>query len=489
MRTLGASRHQTVLLYAMLAGLILLIWLLGSHGLAITRDLFLVASIGLGYVTWRMGAGRHLEAAVVLFAVTPFLRRVVDYATGYDERGLMLSGPLLFLLVPVVLDLPQLLLHRRNALRGVLAPYVLMLLCLAYGMAISGFAGSFLGPAVKALKAVAVLLYGVWCMARLERGDDLLSGAVRSFLTITPVIAIYSVAQYLDPSAADMYWMIQSKMEVIGRPEPRGVRVFGTMNSPASLGTFLLCGLLICSFMRRSWRTVVLCLPIVLALMLTMYRTSWIGLIVGVGYCLFFATTRISAMRVATVVAVSATVVMVATPFRETLLQRVQTLQSAPTEDGSGSARIDQLVTTYGDVEDNLVGSGFSPPLHGIMASVEQAADGILVSSVRTMGLIVGNVYIVLVVWAGAQGLIRISRYAPVPYIVAGAITASLIFQLPLSDLASGEVGFLYWVFIALAVGSGFDDHSTNRITAVSYPARKYRSLGAPVPVRSGLPK
>jgi hypothetical protein len=53
MRTLSASDRQTLLLYAILTGLILFTWLAGSYGIALMRPLFLVASIALGYVTWR----------------------------------------------------------------------------------------------------------------------------------------------------------------------------------------------------------------------------------------------------------------------------------------------------------------------------------------------------------------------------------------------------------------------------------------------------
>src|SRR4051812_2343026 len=59
----------------------------------LSRPLFVIGCAVTGWYAWRQGPGYHLQAALVLFALAPFVRRIVDLSAGYDPFGLMLTGP------------------------------------------------------------------------------------------------------------------------------------------------------------------------------------------------------------------------------------------------------------------------------------------------------------------------------------------------------------------------------------------------------------
>src|SRR5689334_21655046 len=78
---------------------------------SLSRPGFVIDCGVVGWLAWRRGPAPHLQAALVLFAFAPLVRRTLDLQIGYDQLGLMLIGPLLAILVPA-LDLPQLLERR-----------------------------------------------------------------------------------------------------------------------------------------------------------------------------------------------------------------------------------------------------------------------------------------------------------------------------------------------------------------------------------------
>ena len=67
------------------------------------------------------------------------------------------------------------------------------------------------------------------------------------------------------------------------------------------------------------------------------------------------------------------------------------------------------------------------------------------------MGVLVGSVYLLGLVWAAAQALNRIRSSTDPRLIVTGAVIVGMVAAIPLTSVTSGEIGLLLWVFIALA--------------------------------------
>ncbi len=431
--------------YGLLAGFMLVTAVLSGSSLA--RPFFIAGCAGLGYVAWRRGVGAHLELMIVLFVAAPLLRRVTDYHVGYDPSGIMLVGPLLALLVPCA-ELYRLFAAPRPR-PTVALPILLYGVCIVYAWALSSLQGGLFASTATAIKFIAPLLYGLWLVMRGEPREAL-AGATRAFSVILPLIGVYGVLQWLNPQEWDRYWMLMGPMDSIGLPLPRQVRVFGPLNSPASYAMFITCGLLLVMNARRGVLTLLVSTPALIGLLLSQFRTAWIGLVIGLTFFMFLPATRRRSTLFVVFMLVAVVITVTATPFGEVVVNRLSTLQGAPTQDGSGSARLEQGQYLFAHLSDFLLGYGLAPQSGDYRIQQAFAADGAIIISIVDMGLIVGIISLLMLCWAGIAAIKR-SRPVREPLIVAaGAIVAGQLIDIPLTGVTTGEIGFLTWTFIAV---------------------------------------
>jgi hypothetical protein len=359
------------------------------------RPLFVAGCGAAGWYAWRSGPYAHVQAALFLFAFAPLARRVVDVSAGYDPSGLMLIGPLLAIVAP----LPQLrrYLEDENAMPAGMTPILVTAGCVAYAAATSLFQGDWFNAASGTLKWIAPLVYASALLQYADR-DHLVEAMTSAFLVILPITGLIGIYQYIDPPDWDRYWMQFAPILSVGRPLPYEVRVFSTMNAPASFATFTATGLLLVCFLRSRWYLPLAAIPAVSAFLLSLYRTAWLSLAVGVLFCLLFQSTR----KRAAIIMLSAvgTVVIAATlpPFADAVSERLATLAEGAA-DASAQERLEEYLVLWNQPDSSLFGVGFTT----------------------------GDV--------GAAGTV-----------------ASALVQLPLANVTSGELGFLFWTLAALAM-------------------------------------
>lgn len=411
-----------------------------------------VAGCGLvGWLAWREGAGRHLQASIILFALSPFLRRVVDLGAGYEPAGTMLIGPILTLLVPTV-ELRLLL--RRDGLRWdeTVAPYLVVGGCILYAALLALAQGEFMQAASGALKWTAPLLYGLWLSQHGDPDGELAQAAARAFMVVLPAVGLYGVLQYVDPPAWDRFWMLYTPINTIGQPEPYQVRVYSTMNSPASFATFAVCGLLLFGVLRPGWQAGLLALPVSLGLLLSLYRTAWIALLAGMAFCFLFGATRRRSAVVAALLAAAVVVAATISPFGEVIADRLGTLGEG-SQDGSGQERLGEFLILLAQPGSVLWGWGFTTTDAGTAGAMP--IDGMLIANWVAMGIPFGMVCLAAIVWAAGQALAAVRRDPRPPQVALGAVVAGSLAQVPLASITSGELGFLFWTCAGLAVAGG----------------------------------
>ena len=409
------------------------------------RPLFVLGCAAAGWYAWRSDPGSHLQAALFLFAFSPLARRVVDLSAGYDPAGLMLVGPMLAILVPV----PSLwgLLESRTIADSRIAPNVVVAGCVTYAAALSLFQGNVFDAASGVLKWMAPLLYAASLAQSCDR-DRMVQAATSAFLVILPVTGIIGVLQYIDPPAWDRCWMQFAPILSVGQPLPFEVRVFSIMNGPASFATFTATGILLVCFLRLRWYWLLCTMPAGLALLLSLYRTAWLSLAIGLIFCFLFASTRKQA-AVLTLGALAAVVVAITvTPFADVISDRLATF-GAGGEDGSARERLEQYLTLWNLPDSSLLGVGFSTSDVGSAGAM--ATDGTIISAWLAMGIVIGLICVCALLWAAFRMVISSWRDGPREAVVIGAIGCGSLVQLPLANIASGELGFLFWTFAMLA--------------------------------------
>ena len=106
------------------------------------------------------------------------------------------------------------------------------------------------------------------------------------------IMGAYGVLQYLSPPPWDVAWMRTAEIASIGQPSPRKVRVFGTMNAPGPFAVMMsacLLAMLAGAGGRARWAGA----PVSgAALVLSLVRSAWGGLIMGVGVLVALASAR-----------------------------------------------------------------------------------------------------------------------------------------------------------------------------------------------------
>ncbi|CAL8981936.1 hypothetical protein RHODGE_RHODGE_02879 [Rhodoplanes serenus] len=410
----------------------------------LARPVFVLGCGAVGWYAWRRGPGEHLQAALVLFAFAPFVRRLVDLSAGYDQAGLMLVGPLLALLA--VLPALWRRLESDRPFDRRFGPLLLVGACVAYATALSMIQGDWMNAASGALKWAVPLVYAA-ALIDAARADELVRRAAGAFVVILPIIGLYGIWQYVAPPDWDRYWMSFAPIMSAGQPIPFGVRTFSTLNGPASFATFTAVGLLLVGFLRPGWQ-VLLVAPAALAFLLSLYRTAWLSLAVGLLFCLAFAVTRRRAGVTLAGLAAAAIVAATLTPFGEVIGDRLATLSDG-SQDGSLQERLEQYVTLWSQGDGTLFGSGFT--VGDVGSAGVMAIDGMIVACWVAMGIAVGLVCLAGFVWAAGTAIAAAARVGDREAVVIGALACGALFQMPLASIASGELGFLFWTFVALA--------------------------------------
>lgn len=440
-------RNPAVLSYALTLGLMIGCTALGFLGIGAARWIFMVGCVVLGYVSWKDSPGRNLEIVIILFAFSPFIRRVIDLGAGFDQLAIMLSGPLLAMLVPCT-ELTQLITGKLRVKNT--GPFILAGVCILYAAAISLFTAEYQVVMALTLKWMSPLLYGLWIMSKSgDPANNIISHASRAFLIVTPVMGIYGVAQYIDPMPWDRYWMIYAEMNSIGTPEPYKVRVFSTMNSPASFATFATAGLIVFSFTRRGWQSILIGFTVALSLMLSQYRTAWIAMLCGIGYGFIYPSTRARSNGVgvcAVIAGILATTL--GGPIGDVVSQRFDSL-SQGSKDGSAVERISEFVDFYAQVDQYLYGKGLgilTRPVPGLVA-----VDGTVIGCFLSMGIIVGSLCLIALIWAAVRAIMHTRMTSNSMQVANSAVVFGMIITLPLAGITASESGFLFWCFVGIA--------------------------------------
>ena len=412
----------------------------------LARIVFVVGCVAVGWYAWQQSAAAHLQTMLVLFSFAPFARRIVDFLSAFDPGGLMLVGPLLALVVCLP-NLVALLDGQSNALEHGRAPLTVAFCCVVYAALLSLFNGAWIDASAGALKWVAPLVYAAALIEARDR-DGLVQAATSAFAFILPVTGLYGAFQYLDPPDWDRYWMQFATAVTAGLPLPYEIRVYSMLNGPASFATFTAVGVLLVSFLRPIWMSCLVCAPAVLSLMLSQYRTAWISLFVGLLFSVFFSRTRPRAGFIFLGIFAGGAFALTVPPFSDVLIERLETLGQG-SQDGSFQERLAQFVTLWNQPDSSLFGVGFTTSDAGVAGTMP--VDGMLIACWLMMGIFVGLICLAAFVWACGRMIRNAVTDRTPEAIVLGGLGCGALLQMPLASLASGELGFLFWTFAALA--------------------------------------
>ena len=159
------------------------------------------------------------------------------------------------------------------------------------------------------------------------------------------------------------------------------------------------------------------------------------------------------------------------------ILNRLETLTGPPAQDGSGQERLREFLTIYENAESTIIGQGIAAKAPENASKMP--IDGMIIYCWLSMGIIVGLTCVLATLWAGFIALAQVCRRPEPVRVVLGAAILGALMQVPLAGVIVGEMGFLFWVCVALSVSVPVSGGaSTGPVRALGY-ASDHRPLAA----------
>jgi hypothetical protein len=415
---------------------------------AIVHYEFPIMAVIVGAFLYRRNPMSYVSFTLWLYFMSPLVRRIVDFRSSWMNPNPILLAPLLvtsltgwFLLTSI----------NKSWFRRDAWPFALALLGITSGV----LCGLFVNHDKKDLLAaylnwLAPVCFGFY-IARfpLDRGE-LQKTVTRTFVTGALLMGLYGIYQFVQAPAWDCNWLDlmnggDISVSVMGRPEPFGLRVWSTMNSPGPFSTALTVALLLIFVDTRKTR-----IPAALAgyisFLLSLVRSGWLGW--AAGLCAVLVSSRRYIFRILLTVGLGSLLLLPALlyePFASSVQARLQTFQSIG-DDESANERTAGYVHLAEDAIRNPFGFGLT---------IKDRLNGyVLDSTLLRLPLQLGWAGCLLYV-AGLGSLVR--RMYPLPReldfsVVARAIAISVLVRAPLGQVLVNVDGLILWTFVGLAV-------------------------------------
>ena len=318
--------------------------------IAIKPDLvhyeFPVVALLAGAFLYRRNPVMYVSFTLWLYFLSPFVRRIVDYRSSWMNPNPILLAPLL----ATCLTLPYLLKGINEAwFRGGTWPFTLSLAGITLGLFSGLFVNKDLNDVLAAyLNWLAPICFGYYVMCFPSDRDDLKRNLIRTFVAAALLMGIYGIYQFVQAPVWDSNWLDlmtdgDIAVSVMGRPEPFGLRVWSTMNSPGPFSTVMTAALLLVFVDPRRLR-----IPAAVAgyasFLLSLVRSGWLGW--AAGLIAVLTSSRKYIFRVLLTLGVGLLLFLPALlfePIADVVQTRLQTFQSIG-DDESANERADEYV-------------------------------------------------------------------------------------------------------------------------------------------------
>lgn len=286
--------------------------------------------------------------------LSPLVRRLVDFQSGWVDPSPVLLAPFLVMMVTgltLVKKLPKSL-----QIGGL--PLVLSITGVAYGFLVGMIKQAPVSAIVGLLNWIAPILLAFHLFVNWRDYPRYRQNIQRVFVWGALITGAYGVFQYLVAPQWDRYWLVNTGLLAFGKPEPLSIRVFSTMNSPGPFATVMMAALLLL-FSSQS----VIRFPAgavgYLSFLLSMVRAAWLGWVIAVLTFIPSLKPKLQVRLVVTVMVMAICVVPLVNmePFSTTISARLQSFTNAK-EDTSYNDRITGYTEILGEALSQVSGEG-----------------------------------------------------------------------------------------------------------------------------------
>lgn len=285
-----------------------------------------------------------------IWFITPLIRRLADYRSGFTDPSPILLTPYLVILVTLATlwqHLPKT--HREGGL-----PFVLTFAGVFYGFLVGLIQASPVTVTIAFLEWLTPVLFGFHLFVNWRDYPSYSRTIQLTFVWAVLLTGAYGIFQYLVAPDWDRFWLIKTEMASAGTPVPLGIRVWSTMSGPGVFAIFMMAGLLLLFTNQGALRLPASTVGYI-SFLLSLVRSAWVGWFMGFLALVTSLKAKLQRRLIISILVMAVFVIPLTKvePFSEVINARLQSLSNAE-KDGSAQARsalftdnIDKALTNF----------------------------------------------------------------------------------------------------------------------------------------------
>ncbi len=432
--------------WAAILGLIIFsaLCILANAG-SILRLTFPVASLAVGAFLYQRYPIIYISFTWWIWFLSPFVRRLIDQQSGWVDPSPVLLAPPLVTFVTFLTFIRYL--PKSYHLGGL--PFILSFIGVFYGFFIGLINNSIQSVLLNLLGWLTPILFGFHLFIRWRDYPLLKQNIQRTFLWGVLITGSYGIWQYLVAPEWDRFWLINTDIATFGSPEPFGIRVFSTMNSPQPFAAFIMAGLILLFSSQSSWRFVAAGTGY-LSFLLSLARSAWFGWLVGVLVFMSSLKPRLQMRLMLTILFMAILVIPLTNiePFSEVIHSRLETFSNTQ-KDTSFAARTEAYSVAMGLAFSEFIGKGLGNVIN--IAELGSNDSGLLsiLFSLGWLGTIpyMGGILLIFFsLFKASEG--RFDSF----FSASRAIALAIFAQIGLNSVLVSIFGVLLWGFIGISM-------------------------------------
>jgi len=376
-----------------------------------------------------------------LWFLTPLIRRFADYrGGGFTDPSPILLAPYLVGLVSLI----TLLKHLPKTYRQEGLPFIMAFTGVLYGFLVGLIYRKPNIVGIALIDWLIPVLMGFHLFANWRDYPKYRQNLERVFVWGVLVMGAYGVFQFLVAPEWDKFWLTNAAIKSAGLPEPLGIRVWSTLNSPEPFAAVMAAGLLVL-FGSQSIMRLPASIVGYLAFLLSLVRAGWVGWLVGLVSLASSGRPKLQFRLILTVLVMAVGVVPLTTiePFSDVINERVASLSDVE-NDGSANIRKATFARLIDDALASYLGEGIGGMTH----------DSAILMSLFNLG------WFGIFFYYGGMLLLLFKLFYQTegrldPFVgVARAVVLSALIRFAVNVPMLESSGAVLWVFLGLGVAA-----------------------------------
>jgi O-antigen ligase len=423
---------------------------------SILRFGFPVGAFAVGVFLYRKYPLHYLGFCFWLWFLSPLVRRLIDYHSGFVNPSPVLLAPPLVTLI----SLHTLLKGLPKANRWGAMPFVLAFAAIFYASLIGAINGSIPALLRSLLDWLPPISLGFYLFANWQNYPQYRQNIKLTFFWGVLVMGVYGVLQFLFAPEWDRFWLISVGDDGLGtsfgRPEPLGLRVWSTMASTGPFATAMMVGLILL-FINKDKTALRIPANVFgyLAFLLTVVRTEWVCWLLALLILTSWLKSQAQMRLIVIILAIATLIIPLTTiePFAGVISSRLESFSNLE-EDGSANARLELYSDNFGTALSSFQGGGIGSSIAQPDTLINKNLDSGILDIFLTLGLLGTALYMggmILIIFQICQ----FNKFRSDLFLGASrAISLSLCSILVMNPAQLGFKGILLWGFMGITLAA-----------------------------------